>query len=113
MRQEDGARATVLSEFGGYNHRVQGHAFNRRDFGYRRYRTAEKLRFAIQDLYVRQIIPAKAQGLSAAVYTQLSDVEDELNGLVTYDRAVVKLEEEAMLALNEALRDGMADDKPS
>ena len=111
-RQSGDGRAVVLSEFGGYNHRVQGHAFNRRDFGYRRYRTAEKLRFAIQDLYVRQIIPAKAQGLSAAVYTQLSDVEDELNGLVTYDRAVVKMEEEAMLALNEALRDDLGGGQP-
>ena len=104
-RQEDGARATVLSEFGGYNLRVAGHAFNRKDFGYRRFRTAEEFGFALQDLYVRQIIPAKAQGLSATVYTQLSDVEDELNGLVTYDRAVVKMDVEAMRALNDALLD--------
>ena len=54
---------------------------------------------------MRQIIPAKAQGLSATVYTQLSDVEDELNGLVTYDRAVVKMDVEAMRALNDALLD--------
>lgn len=104
-RQEDGARATVLSEFGGYNLRVAGHAFSRKDFGYRRFRTAEEFGFALQDLYVRQIIPAKAQGLSATVYTQLSDVEDELNGLVTYDRAVVKMDVEAMRALNDALLD--------
>ena len=104
-RQEDGARATVLSEFGGYNLRVAGHAFSRKDFGYRRFRTAEEFSFALQDLYVRQIIPAKAQGLSATVYTQLSDVEDELNGLVTYDRAVVKMDVEAMRALNDALLD--------
>ena len=104
-RQEDGARATVLSEFGGYNLRVAGHAFSRKDFGYRRFRTAEEFGFALQDLYVRQIIPAKAQGLSATVYTQLSDVEDGLNGLVTYDRAVVKMDVEAMRALNDALLD--------
>ena len=104
-RQEDGARATVLSEFGGYNLRVAGHAFSRKDFGYRRFRTAEEFGFALQDLYVRQIIPSKAQGLSATVYTQLSDVEDELNGLVTYDRAVVKMDVEAMRALNDALLD--------
>ena len=44
----------------------------------------------------QQIAPAKAQGLSAAVYTQLSDVEDELNGLLTYDRKVVKMAPEVM-----------------
>ena len=49
------------------------------------------LEYALQALYDEQIRPAIAQGLSAAVYTQLSDVEHELNGLVTYDRSVVKL----------------------
>lgn len=103
-RQEDGARATVLSEFGGYHLRIAGHADGSRTFGYRRCKSQEQLAFLIQDLYVRQIIPAKAQGLSAAVYTQLSDVEGERNGLVTYDRAVVKMDEAAMRALNDALR---------
>ena len=46
---------------------------------------------SLQALYDEQIRPAIAQGLSAAVYTQLSDVEHELNGLVTYDRSIVKL----------------------
>ena len=102
-RQYPGARAVVLSEFGGYNHRVSGHTYNKKDFGYRRYQTPEALRFAVQDLYIRQIIPAAARGLSASVYTQLSDVEDELNGLMTYDRAVVKMDAETMRDLNEAL----------
>ena len=41
-------------------------------------------------LYEREVLPAVAKGLCASVYTQLSDVEDELNGLMTYDRRVVK-----------------------
>ena len=102
-KQYSGSRAVVLSEFGGYNHRVNGHAYSKKDFGYRRYKTPEALCFAVQDLYIRQIIPAAARGLSAAVYTQLSDVEDELNGLMTYDRAVVKMDVQAMRDLNEAL----------
>lgn len=102
-KQHSGSRAVVLSEFGGYNHRVNGHAYSKKDFGYRRYKTPEALCFAVQDLYIRQIIPAAARGLSAAVYTQLSDVEDELNGLMTYDRAVVKMDVQAMRDLNEAL----------
>ncbi len=102
-KQYSGPRAVVLSEFGGYNHRVNGHAYSKKDFGYRRYKTPGALCFAVQDLYIRQIIPAAARGLSAAVYTQLSDVEDELNGLMTYDRAVVKMDVQAMRDLNEAL----------
>ena len=84
-------RAVLLSEFGGYNHRVEGHSFNAKDFGYKRYDSANSFRFALRDLYHQQIRPAWEEGLAAAVYTQLSDVEDELNGLVTYDRRVVKV----------------------
>jgi len=103
-KQFAGDRAVVLSEFGGYNHRVEGHALSSKDFGYRRYKTKDALTFAIQDLYVRQIIPAVEQGLSATVYTQLSDVEDEVNGFVTYDRAVVKTDIETIRELNHALQ---------
>ena len=84
-------RAVLLSEFGGYNHRVQGHSFSEKDFGYKRYNSLNSLHFALRDLYGGQIRPAKEEGLAAAVYTQLSDVEDELNGLITYDRRVVKI----------------------
>ena len=85
-------RAVLLSEFGGYNHRVKGHCFNKRDFGYRRFKSPEALRAALDALYRGEIRPAKRKGLAAAVYTQISDVEDELNGLMTYDRQVVKLD---------------------
>ena len=84
-------RAVVLSEFGGYTLRVEGHCFSRKDFGYKRFDSANSYKFALRELYARDIYPARAEGLSACVYTQLSDVEDELNGLVTYDRRAVKL----------------------
>lgn len=89
-------RAVVLSEFGGYNLRIDEHCFSQKDFGYKRLSTKEALFAAIKDLYENQIIPAKKQGLSAAVYTQLTDVEDELNGLISYDRKVVKLPVEGL-----------------
>ena len=85
-------RAVLLSEFGGYNLRVEGHCMNQKDFGYRRFENAQELAQALQELYQKQVAPAKAQGLAAAVYTQLTDVEDELNGLLTYDRQVVKID---------------------
>ncbi len=89
-------RAVMLSEFGGYNLGVDGHRFNNKDFGYKRFRDAKSLASALKALYQGEIKAAKAHGLCAAVYTQLSDVEDELNGLVTYDRKVVKIDPETI-----------------
>ena len=89
-------RAVLLSEFGGYNNHVSGHCFNNKNFGYKNFETPAQLEIAIEDLYQKQIGPAKMEGLAAAVYTQLSDVEDELNGLMTYDRKVVKIAPELM-----------------
>ncbi|MGN0981748.1 MAG: glycoside hydrolase family 2 protein [Candidatus Limivicinus sp.] len=89
-------RAVLLSEFGGYNHHVSGHCFNNKNFGYKNFETPAQLEIAIEDLYQKQIGPAKMEGLAATVYTQLSDVEDELNGLLTYDRKVAKIAPELM-----------------
>ncbi|MER5626644.1 sugar-binding domain-containing protein [Streptosporangium sp. NPDC002544] len=99
-------RALVLSEYGGYSLRVEGHSFNDREFGYRRCRTAAQLGGAFARLHYRQIVPAVPRGLSATVYTQLSDVEDELNGLLTYDREVLKLPAELVRTVNGRLRLG-------
>ena len=97
-------RATVLSEFGGYNYRSEGHCFNAKDFGYKRLKTPEKLIEAYEKLYCDEILPAKEQGLCATVYTQLTDVEDELNGLISYDRKVLKLPAENIRRINDKLR---------
>ncbi len=96
-------RAVALSEFGGYNCRVDGHCFNEKDYGYRRISSLAELYRSFRKLYEEQVIPAKKQGLSAAVYTQLCDVEDELNGLMTYDRKVLKLPAGAIRKMNEKL----------
>ena len=99
-------RAVVLSEFGGYNCHIAGHCFNDVNYGYRRFADCEKLTAALCRLYQNEILPAKAQGLCAAVYTQLSDVEDEQNGILTYDRAVCKLPEDEIAAINKILTKG-------
>ena len=93
-------RAVILSEFGGYNFRINGHSFNEKDFGYKRFESEEAFLEAYRNLYENEIIPAKKQGLCAAVYTQLTDVEDELNGLITYDRKTIKLPIEKIRAIN-------------
>ena len=92
-------RAVLLSEFGGYGHRVLGHCFGNKDFGYKKFEMPAQLEIAIEELYQGQIGPARLQGLSAAVYTQLADVEDELIGLLTYDRKVAKIAPEVVRKL--------------
>ena len=89
-------RAVLLSEFGGYNHAVVGHCFNKKDFGYKKFEQPAQLEMALEGLFQEQIYPAKLKGLAATVYTQLSDVEDELNGLLTYDRKIKKLAPEVV-----------------
>lgn len=96
-------RVVALSEFGGYNRRVEGHCLSKKDFGYKRFKTDEALLQAFVALYQNEIAPAKAQGLAAAIYTQVSDVEDELNGLMTYDRAVIKLPVEAVRQMMDSI----------
>ena len=97
-------RAVVLSEFGGYNLPVAGHTWNAKNFGYKGYQTPEALGEAVKTLYETQIVPACKSGLAADVYTQLSDVEDEVNGFVTYDRRVEKLPEALMRAIARELK---------
>lgn len=104
FRKDKLGRAVLLSEFGGYNYRVAGHCFNEKDFGYRRFGSAEDLLSSFTALYEREILPAKQKGLAAAIYTQLSDVEDELNGLLTYDREIEKMPREKVRGIMEKLR---------
>ena len=96
----------VLSEFGGYSYKPEDHVFNtEQTYGYGKFEDMEEFAEAVQKLYLNEVLPAKAVGLSAAVYTQVSDVEDETNGLLSYDRKVTKLDPEKMIAIAEALKD--------
>lgn len=90
-RSDSSGRAVALSECGGYHLRVEGHCFGDRVFGYRRAADSPAFSSLLSALYQKQLHPAVQKGLSACVYTQLSDVEDELNGFLTYDRKVLKL----------------------
>ena len=62
-----------------------------RIYGYKQYDTTDKLSEAYHNLIEEQLLPLQAKGLSGGVYTQLSDIEEEVNGLVTYDRKIVKI----------------------
>ncbi len=78
----------VISEFGGYSLKLEpAHYFNKnQNYGYKSFHTQAELEQAIHDLYDTQIKPYIKKGLCASIYTQLSDVEDETNGFLTYDR---------------------------
>jgi beta-galactosidase/beta-glucuronidase len=99
-------RPIGLTEFGGYSMRFKGHTYNKEKFfGYRKYYAQEKFDAAIKHLYEDRIYKCmKEKGLSAIIYTEVSDVEDELNGLLTYDREVVKVSEDMMRAANAKLK---------
>lgn len=97
-------RATALTEFGGYSMSVSGHHMYRKVYGYRIYRKKSELTRGYREWIEREILPNMERGLSATVYTQLSDVEEETNGLLTYDREVLKLEEETVRELNEKMK---------
>jgi hypothetical protein len=96
----DGQRANVLGEYGGIGLALEGHLWTPdRNWGYVQYKTSVEA----TDTYVKyaekllKMIPA---GFSAAVYTQTTDVEVEVNGLMTYDRKVVKLEADRVRKIN-------------
>lgn len=96
----------VLSEFGGYTWKAEGHVFHpQKSYGYRQFASREDFVKALQALYTEEILPAVETGLCAAVYTQLSDVEDEINGLVSYDRAVEKVFAEELLPILQSIQE--------
>lgn len=104
IRVKQGNRAYVLSEFGGYSMKILSHTFNDKMFGYKIYNSKDSLTKAYSRLYNNVIIPQIKSGLSATVYTQLTDVEDELNGLMTYDRQIVKIDIDVLKQINERVK---------
>lgn len=97
-------RPICLTEYGGYNCAVPGHCWGEgAEFGYKKIADPMEFNRAFQKLMEEQIIPARERGLAAAVYTQVSDVEGERNGLLTYDRKVCKANEAIFRAVNAKL----------
>ena len=98
-------RCVALSEFGGYSWHTPDHSWAANEFGYRKYDSREKLTSAIESLWKRDLLGNLASGLSAIVYTEVSDVEDETNGLLTYDREVLKIDRDTICRINRELLD--------
>ena len=93
-------RPMFLSECGGFSYKVPGHVFNeKKTYGYGACESAEELTDRIVDMYNIMVVPGIKRGLCGCVYTQVSDVEDEINGMYTYDRQVCKVNKEKMQVL--------------
>jgi hypothetical protein len=100
MPETESYRAVVLGEFGGLGLPLEGHTWqSKNNWGYRNLKDTADLLNAYSDL-VAQLMPLKRKGLSAAVYTQTTDVEGEVNGLMTYDRRITKINPSVLSRLN-------------
>lgn len=96
-------RASVLGEFGGLGFPVTDHLWwNKRNWGYRTFNTREELQSAYAKL-LEDLEPLVVKGLAAAIYTQTTDVEGEVNGLMTYDRKELKFDASKLKAMHQHL----------
>ncbi|MBO5714760.1 MAG: glycoside hydrolase family 2 [Clostridia bacterium] len=94
----------VLSEFGGYSYKIQEHSFNvEKTYGYKYFDNREDFNGALEKLYLEQIVPAIKSGLCASILTEVSDIEDETNGLLTYDRKILKVDQERFSDISKKL----------
>ena len=101
-------QAIVLGEFGGLGLPIESHTWqDKNNWGYRSFKNADTL-FAVYASFVDQLIPLIKKGLSAAVYTQTTDVEVEVNGLMTYDRNVIKMPLDKLRRVNQKLYENNA-----
>ena len=94
-------RIASLSEFGGYSLKINNHIYQEDVvFGYKVFKDKDALMKALEKLYLKKVASKIKKGLSVLVYTQLSDVFDEVNGLITFDRRVIKVDEEKINEIN-------------
>ncbi len=97
-------RVLFLSEFGGYSYSFSDHTYAKKTFGYKRIESQEDLLSYYKKTYLKWLIPLiTKEGLCGSVYTQLSDVEGEINGLLTYDRERTKIESDELKKINDAI----------
>lgn len=103
-RFEPSKKPVIVSECGGYALPVPGHLNHpKKVYGYGRMKSAESFSDKLDALYYGEIIPVIEKGLCGSIYTQVSDVEDEINGILTYDRKVRKPDRDRMMRIAEEI----------
>ena len=100
-------RINIIGEFGGYSYFVKGHSQFDKGYGYKNFKNVEMFNKKLIDVYRNEIYPCIKEGLSGCVLTQLYDVEKECNGLITYDRKVLKVDAKRIAAINLKLTKGV------
>lgn len=96
-------RVVALTEFGGYAFPIPGHMACEKEFGYKHYKTKEELTANYRRLWEEEVYPNVAKGMCSTIYTQTSDIEEEINGLMTYDREENKFVEEELKEIHAKL----------
>ena len=96
-------RVVALTEFGGYAFPIPGHMACEKEFGYKHYKTKEELTANYRRLWEEEVYPNVAKGMCSTIYTQTSDIEEEINGLMTYDREENKFMEEELKEIHAKL----------
>ena len=96
-------RVVALTEYGGYAYPVEERLSCKKEFGYQHYHSTEELTQNYKRLWEEEIYPNLQYGLCSAIYTQTSDIEEEINGVLTYDREIVKLDEDQVKEMNDKL----------
>ena len=102
--RNDKKRLMSLTEFGGYSCYIKDHSWSDKEFGYKTFKNQEDLQTGLTHLFEKEVMRGvKKARLCISIYTQLSDVEEEVNGLVTYDREIVKVEPKKMKETNDRI----------
>ena len=108
VKGKKGKRPLIISEFGGFTYSVKDHIFNTsQSYGYGACETREAYVEKLRGVYKNEVIPAAKEGVCASIYTQVSDVEDEVNGLFTYDREVDKVLPDEFKDIGEKLQNAL------
>ena len=95
---------TALTEFGGYSLNLPGYSmYEEKVYGYKTFKKRKAITRGYEKLIRKLVIPNIKRGLSATIYTQLSDIEEEVNGILTYDRKKTKINEKTLKKMNEML----------
>ena len=106
IKKNDLTKPIIISEFGGYAFKIKNHVYDEKsEFGYKKFADASSYMQAIYKLYQQEIIPNIKNGLAGCIYTQLSDVENEINGLLTYDRKICKVDKTLMLEIKKRIKE--------
>ncbi len=109
LHNKNKGQVLFLSEYGGIKRHIENHEYSNGNYGYGNSNNEKELTDKLENIYLKMLIPSINNGLCGSVLTQLSDVEEEVNGLYTYDREVCKIDKARIKKLNKMLYEHFID----